>query len=114
MGKKKKADTKCENNEFFEQSSFRQIRRGLDSSYAYLVFELTARGGDSEGLARICRILDAPGAGVLERIFYRDDDTGRLLLVARLGTDSDRLWKERMLTEALPGGITFYFYERVR
>jgi hypothetical protein len=90
--------------------AFSHIRRSLDSDYSYLVFENTSLTNEMDDFKKICAVLNAPDAGVLNQTIYRDRETGHFLLVARLSPDSDRMWKEWMLAADLPKRINFYFY----
>lgn len=93
-----------------KELTFSHIRRNMDPCCSYLVFENTLDSGSADVFKTICRVLDEPEAGVQDKGFYRDPETGRLMLVVRLDPHLDQMWKDRILGITLPGQIKLYFY----
>jgi hypothetical protein len=94
-------------------SSFAEIKRSLDQSFSYLVFE-KAMGSSNEGeFPEVTQVLSRLKKRILEREMHRDEVRGLLLLVVKLEPEQEDKTMQEFLEIGLPKDITFYYYGKL-
>jgi len=93
-------------------SNFAEIKRSLDLSCSYLVFETAMGSGKEGGFQEITEALSRLKERVLEREVHRDETTGLLLLVVKVEPEQEDKTMQELLEIGLPKDITFYYYSK--
>jgi hypothetical protein len=91
-------------------SNFEEIKRGLDPSYSYLVFEKAIGSRDEVEFPEVTQLLTRLKKRVLGREIHRDQVRGLLLLVVKLEPEPADNTVQEFLEIGLPKEITFYYY----
>jgi len=91
-------------------TSFEEIRKELDPSYSYMIFESDEKFRKSVVFLKIKAVFEQYEKGVFEQILYQEKTTGRVLLVIKLNPDLSVMIKQEILNINLPKNIAIYFY----
>lgn len=90
--------------------SFSEIRTQLDPCCNYVVFEEDGGGSAAEEFQTAFDRLPLDAEDVLDRQFYREAQSGLLLLVARLAAGRGERIRERILSQGIPLNTALFYY----
>jgi regulator of sirC expression with transglutaminase-like and TPR domain len=91
-------------------SSFAEIKRSLDPSFSYLVFEKAMGFSNEAEFPEVTQVLSRLKKRVLGREIHCDEARGLLLLVVKLEPEQADKTMQEFLAIGLPKDITFYYY----
>ena len=64
--------------------SFEEIKRNFDTAFSYIVIEDRRRTGDDHPFLKVERALSDLNSQILNRQMYRDQNTGRRMLIVKM------------------------------
>ncbi len=90
--------------------SFEEIKRNSDKAFSYIVIEDRGRTGDEESFSRVEKALSNLNKQVLNRRMYRDQKTGRKMLIVKMEhQDTEEIMLEFLKT-SLKKDFNCYVY----
>ena len=90
--------------------SFEKIKRNSDKAFSYIVIEDRRQTGDEESFSRVEKALSNLNKQVLNRQMYRDQKTGRKMLIVKMEhQDTEEIMLEFLKT-SLKKDFNCYVY----
>jgi len=92
--------------------SFSEIRQNLNPCCSYIILEGEAGANAAEEIQAAFGRLPMEAEDILEMQLYREAQSQRLLLVARLASGRGEFVKERILSRQIAPNLTLHYYGR--
>ena len=90
--------------------SFEEIKRNFDKAFSYIVIEDRGRTNDENSFSKVERALADLNKHVLSRQMYRDQNTGRRMLIVKMEhQDTEEIMLEFLKT-SLKKDFNCYVY----
>ncbi len=90
--------------------SFEEIKRNFDTAFSYIVIEDRRRTGDDNPFLKVERALSDLNSQILNRQMYRDQNTGRRMLIVKMEhQDTEEIMLEFLKT-SLKKDFNCYVY----
>lgn len=100
------------NEQIMVDKSFSQIRRDMAPEGSYCILEYESAAHDLELARTIMEELPLQPGDVIEKRFYRDPVSRRILLVIRLVPHRDDEVRDRIMSHGFAEEITIHYYKR--
>jgi len=90
--------------------NFKEIKRNFDTAFSYIVIEDRRRTGDENPFSKVERALSDLNSQILNRQTYRDQNTGRRMLIVKMEhQDTEEIMLEFLKT-SLKKDFNCYVY----
>jgi len=94
-------------------ADFGEIKRKLDPSFTYVVFEREAGAGEEEACSEIIGLFSRLKKRVITRDRYLDQSTGRSMLVITIEPGDAESLMEDLFEAGLPRDVLYYLLQGV-
>ncbi len=90
--------------------TFAEIRQALDPCCSYIIVEGDADGVSEKDIRQAFRRLPVKTDEIRDARIYRESNTGRRLLVARLALGDGARIKEKLISRGIAPRVAVYYY----
>jgi hypothetical protein len=94
-------------------ADFGEIKRKLDPSFSYVVFEREAGAGEEEACSEIIRLFSRLKKRVIKSDLYLDRRTGRSMFVVTIGPGDAESIMEDLFETRPPRDVLYYLLQGV-
>jgi hypothetical protein len=94
-------------------ADFAEIKRNLDPSFSYVVFEREAEGGKDQACSEIIGLFSRLKKRVVNSELYLEQGARRLMLIVTIDPKDAETIMEDLFETGLPRGVLYYVLQGV-
>jgi len=97
--------------EQIKSADFAEIKRNLDPSFSYVVFEREAGAGEDHGCPEIIGLFSRLRKRVIKSELYLDQRAGRFMLIVTIDPKDAETIMEDLFETGLPRDVLYYLLQ---